>query len=134
MVTVQAVWETDYRLAVIEAVSALEAFVDNKLYSSLVDSGELTMEDVDRLTYDEGRGLGDRMNFGGGWPYVDPTIQAFVAPERNGQERQRMIDWVKKARRSTRCPPAVVETRTGPDDRHLHNRRHSGVRLRPRDL
>lgn len=61
MASIRAVWETDYRLAVIEAVSALEVFVDNRLYSSLVDSGDMTEEEFDEFMYDDGQVLSDRM-------------------------------------------------------------------------
>ncbi len=61
LASIRAVWETDYRLAVIEAVSALEVFVDNRLYSSLVDSGDIIEEEFDQFMYDDGQALSDRM-------------------------------------------------------------------------
>ena len=61
LASIRAVWETDYRLAVIEAVSALEVFVDTRLYSSLVNSGDMTEEEFDLFMYNDGQVLSDRM-------------------------------------------------------------------------
>jgi len=61
LAAIRAVWETDYRLAVIEAVAALEVYVDKQLYSSLVDSGETTEDEFDNFKSEDGRVLSDRM-------------------------------------------------------------------------
>lgn len=61
LAAIRAVWETDYRLAVIEAVAALEVFVDKQLYSSLVDSGDMTEEEFDHFMYEDGQVISDRM-------------------------------------------------------------------------
>jgi hypothetical protein len=61
LAAMRAVWENDHRLAVIEAVSALEVFVDGQLFSSLVQSGEMTEEEFDQFIRDEGQVLSDRM-------------------------------------------------------------------------
>lgn len=61
LAAIRAVWETDHRLAVIEAVAALEVFVDNQLYSSLVNSGDMTEEEFDHFIYEDGQVLSDRM-------------------------------------------------------------------------
>jgi hypothetical protein len=61
LAAIRAMWENDYRLAIIEAVSALEVFVDDRLFSSLVRFGEMTEEDFDQFMNDHGRVLSDRM-------------------------------------------------------------------------
>lgn len=68
-------------------------------------------------------GIQEMSRFGGGWRYVHPTIQAFVAPERERQHREQLLDTVRgqAERTGARLPmsrrgqnPTIVTYTTGP--------------------
>jgi hypothetical protein len=67
-------------------------------------------------------GIREMSRFGGGWRYVHPTIQVFVAPERERQHREQLLDTVRgqAQRTGSRLPvsrrgqkPTIVTYTTG---------------------
>jgi len=61
LAAIRALWETDFRLAAIEAFAALEVFVDNRLYTLLFDSGAMNETEFDDFIYEEGQNLAKKM-------------------------------------------------------------------------
>jgi hypothetical protein len=61
MAASRALWETDFRLSVVEAASALEAFLDNMLRSVWLGSGKMSESEFVAFMNDEGRSTSDRM-------------------------------------------------------------------------